>query len=172
MLLKRSPSGSVGFTLIEVVAVLIILGILTAVAVGRSMDSGAELVSQTDVIKSHLRYAQSRAMAMEEVWGIRSTGSGYYLFRVDTTNKITLPGEESDVISLADKGIDSMTVGTFSFDDEGNRWQMMDQKLYWIVQSSLMEKTPLPLLFLRDIFPDIGRRNLSTSQLMLLVYYE
>lgn len=119
MLLKRSPSGSVGFTLIEVVAVLIILGILTAVAVGRSMDSGAELVSQTDVIKSHLRYAQSRAMAMEEVWGIRSTGSGYYLFRVDTTNKITLPGEESDVISLADKGIDSMTVGTFSFDDEG-----------------------------------------------------
>jgi MSHA pilin protein MshC len=118
MVLKRFSSRSTGFTLIEVVFVLILLGILAAVAVGRQTDTNAELVSQTDVIKSHLRYAQSRAMAMEEVWGVNSTGSSYYLYSA-RSGKVHFPGENSTDIILADKGIASMTSGSFAFDETG-----------------------------------------------------
>ncbi|GAU08963.1 pilus assembly FimT family protein [Desulfoplanes formicivorans] len=118
MLLQRSSSRSDGFTLIEVVTVLIILGILAVVAVARSLDTNADLVSQTDVIKSHLRYAQSRAMAMEEVWGVNSTGTSYYLYSA-RSGKVRFPGEDSDDIILADKGMASMTPGSFAFDKTG-----------------------------------------------------
>jgi MSHA pilin protein MshC len=119
MLTKMTSRNSRGFTLIEIVAVLIMLGILAVVAVARSLDTDADLISQTDVIKSHLRYAQSRAMAMEEIWGVASTGTGYYLFRQNTSNTFRLPGEESDSISLSDKGLDSMTTGNFCFNRMG-----------------------------------------------------
>jgi MSHA pilin protein MshC len=104
--------------LIEVVTVLIILGILGVVAVARSLDTDADLVSQTDVIKSHLRYAQGRAMAMEEVWGVNSTGTSYYLYS-ESSGKVTFPGENAIDIILADKGIASMTSGSFGFDETG-----------------------------------------------------
>jgi MSHA pilin protein MshC len=124
MLSKMTSRNSKGFTLIEIVAVLIVLGILAVVAVARSLDSDAELVSQTDVIKSHLRYAQSRAMAMEEIWGVESTGTGYYLFRQNTSNRFRFPGEESDSISLLDKGLESMTRGSFCFNRMGRPVQL------------------------------------------------
>lgn len=109
-----------GFTLIEVVAVLLILGVLAAVAVARSVDSQAELTSQVDVIKSHLRYAQSRAMATEEVWGVTSTGATYYLFRDNDENqKVTFPGEDADVVTLSDKNITFMEKVKVTFDETG-----------------------------------------------------
>ncbi len=60
---KRTAFGQGGFTLIEVVAVLLVLGILAAFAAVRISDTGqSDLISQVDVIKNHLRYAQNRAM--------------------------------------------------------------------------------------------------------------
>jgi MSHA pilin protein MshC len=90
-----------GFTLVEVVVALIIMGIITALAISRLASNNVDLIAQTDVIKSHLRYAQSRAMNSSVIWGIRSSGSSYWLFRDgNASNKVALPGEDSDVVNL------------------------------------------------------------------------
>ncbi len=95
-----------GFTLIEVVAVLIILGIVSAVAVSRmsNMDD-YDLASQVEVVKNHMRYAQSRAMAGSSEWGIHFTSATtYYLFEgVGSTTQISLPGENSATVNLTAK---------------------------------------------------------------------
>ncbi|MEA4856797.1 type II secretion system protein [Solidesulfovibrio sp.] len=68
-----------GFTILEVVAVLLILGILAVVAVS-SMGSGSKAVAEADALRSVLRYAQSRAMADVYTWGVAVSSSGYTLF--------------------------------------------------------------------------------------------
>lgn len=102
---KTSRKG--GFTVIEVIAVLIIIGIVAAVAAVRISDrSTYDLVSQLEVVKGHLRYAQTRAMNSNTVvWGINFTNSTrYYLFQgTGSTTPVLLPGEENATIDLAAK---------------------------------------------------------------------
>lgn len=96
-----------GFTLVEVVVILLILSILTAVAVSRARDYNVEVRSGIDALKSHLRYAQTVAMnynpqAGEVVWGIKGSGSKYWLFQGTGQNediKILLP-EDSQFITV------------------------------------------------------------------------
>jgi MSHA pilin protein MshC len=96
-----------GFTMIEVIAVLIILGIVAAVAAVRmSGTSDYDLSSQVEVVKGHLRYAQTRAMNSNTVvWGIHFPDSThYYLFQgAGSTTPVLLPGEENAAIDLAAK---------------------------------------------------------------------
>ena len=111
-----------GFTLIEIIAVLVIVGIIAAVAATRVSDDGmnAELISQISVIKSHIRYAQSRAMATEDIWGVKSQGTTYFLFRNGESNKITLPGENSKQVTLSDKGVDFLDNFIITFNKMGS----------------------------------------------------
>ncbi len=76
-----------GFTLLEIIAMLVVLGILTAVAVSRINNFDAEVVTGADTLKAHLRYAQTMAMNSNPnapsdatVWGINCSGSTYWLF--------------------------------------------------------------------------------------------
>ena len=69
-----------GFTLIEVMSALIIIGIVSAIAVSRFGISDTELIIRSEVVKSHLRYAQLRAMNSESVWGISCDGNGLLAF--------------------------------------------------------------------------------------------
>ena len=72
-----------GFTLIEVVAVLLILSIgITVVASRMTGTNDNELIGQIEVIKSHLRYAQSKAMS--------STSSFWYIHFETTPARYTL----------------------------------------------------------------------------------
>nr|WP_144311533.1 prepilin-type N-terminal cleavage/methylation domain-containing protein [Desulfonatronospira thiodismutans] len=100
------PSPSRGFTMLEIVAVLVILGVLAAVAVNRFTDIGAKDVAAANTLKVHLRYAQLRAMGDVNDWGIEIEADTYTLVRdngnVPTGNSLPdlpgapyLPGEDS-----------------------------------------------------------------------------
>ncbi|MEA3437444.1 MAG: type II secretion system protein [Thermodesulfobacteriota bacterium] len=102
-----------GFTIIEVVAVLIVISIITAFAVGRVADNKPELIAQKEVLKVHLRYAQSRSMNSNDNYGIESNGNTYWLFRVSSANRVNFPGEQLDHIDLAALGLSlAMTDGS------------------------------------------------------------
>jgi prepilin-type N-terminal cleavage/methylation domain-containing protein len=81
-------SNRKGFTVLEVVAVLVIVGIITAVAVSRLVSNQNNLIAATDVLTSHLRLAQARAMSTSadnvntfSVWGVRFvSATQYHLF--------------------------------------------------------------------------------------------
>ncbi len=90
-----------GFTLLEIIIVLSILGILTAIAASHIGDSQADLITSTDTMKSHLRYVQSMSMnsAEDTIWGIRfikySKNAVYYPFSVTTATEKTQPWAEA-----------------------------------------------------------------------------
>ncbi len=101
------PAGgnSRGFTIIEIVAVLVILGILaaTAVSVVGSM-SAYQLTSQADTLKGHLRYAQMRAMNTDNIWGIAfqtaNSPNSYRIFNNIAGSTPAFPGTGSDTVTL------------------------------------------------------------------------
>nr|WP_211922121.1 prepilin-type N-terminal cleavage/methylation domain-containing protein [Desulfolutivibrio sulfodismutans] len=107
-----------GFTLLEVVAVLVLLGILASVAVARFADTNAETVAEAEIFKSHLRYAQLRAMGDIYPWTVTVGGGSYTL---STTNPSVgapvLPGESGATHSY-DGGV-TATAGTFTFNWRG-----------------------------------------------------
>ena len=117
-----------GFTLIEGIAVLIVLGILSAVVISRiTSTADVNLKAQTEVLKSHIRYAQFRAMNMKSndpaaigcnaSFGISISANSYFLFKdCALANKVILPGASSDTVSLPNVTL-SPTVITF--DDWG-----------------------------------------------------
>lgn len=113
-----------GFSLIEIIMVLVVLSIVSVVLATRLMDTSVELVAATDVIKTHLRYAQARAMGDNSVWGVSCDGVEYWLYNDgNIANRITLPGEDDDAIKITDdprwQNIDTVEAFTLSFDDRG-----------------------------------------------------
>ncbi len=109
-----------GFTLLEIILVLLIVAIVSSIVISRVVSGpDTDLISRIELIKSHLRYAQSRAMNTNVVWGIRSNNSIYWLFRDgNENNKVILPGEETDTLDLTAMGI-SMENFRLSFDSWG-----------------------------------------------------
>ena len=111
-----------GFTMIEIISVLVIIGILSAVAISK-MDSTDvyEVVMEIETMKTHLRYSQIRAMSHNEPWGIKiSKGTSYTLQKNDTTAPVNLPNKDS-ATHFFSKGI-SINPGNqvINFDDLGS----------------------------------------------------
>jgi len=95
---RRRFGGQGGFTLFEVIMVLLILGIITYFATARLFtDDRISQVSEVDLVKNHLRYAQARTMNTELDWGILfESANRYFLFRGDAPGvPVRLPGDES-----------------------------------------------------------------------------
>ena len=88
-----------GFTWIELIVVLVILGIISAVVVGSIMSSDTELAAQAEVIKTHLRYAQSRSMNSNTVWYIQFSSNSYSLYKKGDAVPKLLPGGDSPTIT-------------------------------------------------------------------------
>jgi MSHA pilin protein MshC len=118
-----SIKNNSGFTIIEVVAVLIVMSIITAFAVGRVADNKPELVAQKEVLKVHLRYAQSRAMNSNDNYGIQSdaTGHTYSLFKYNGASGVVIvnfPGEGANIdLSMLGLSMDADII--VSFDSRG-----------------------------------------------------
>ena len=56
--LKTSDDG---YSLIEVIVVMVLIIIISAIAISRTSDLSAGLVTQSDILRTHLRYAQTLA---------------------------------------------------------------------------------------------------------------
>jgi prepilin-type N-terminal cleavage/methylation domain-containing protein len=112
-----------GFTMIELVIVLIVMAIVAVFIASRASTSGNDLIAETDILKSHLRYAQIRAMNDSVPWGIHIPDAGSYVLyrdnKVDTDQM--LPGEKPGVQKHTFLGAVTVTSGvgtTYNF----NQW--------------------------------------------------
>ncbi|PKN65418.1 MAG: hypothetical protein CVU54_18845, partial [Deltaproteobacteria bacterium HGW-Deltaproteobacteria-12] len=93
-----------GFTLIEIIAVLILIGILGAVVFSRVTSTReVDLRVRAEQVKGHIRYAQMRAMNTTSATtgcnapvGMAAAAGKYYMFvNCDTNSKVVLPGADS-----------------------------------------------------------------------------
>lgn len=88
---------SKGFTFIEIITVLIIIGVLSAIAASKIIDIGAEEAAEAELLKTNLHYAQSKAMSqgLEEEWGILVSPSSYTLIKGNVQSSLNFPASES-----------------------------------------------------------------------------
>lgn len=128
MMEKRHGTGMTmpkrkGFTLIEVIAVLVVVAIIAAVVVSRGMSTDAvNLQAEVDTLKSHLRYAQY--LAMNDIppnqWGINVGGSSYTLVKFDggaQSSPYRLPNESAATHDFSPFSASAVTI---LFDEWGN----------------------------------------------------
>lgn len=117
---KRDRCGNnSGFTMIEIIAVLVILGIIAAVAVARIGSTlDYKVTVEKDIIKTHLRYVQLRALSDDKTWGMSFAGSAYTALRNGNVAPYNLPNESSPTHTLPD-GI-TVTGSTVTFDEWGS----------------------------------------------------
>ena len=104
---KGRFGGQGGFTLFEIIMVLLLLGLVSYFAATRLFsDDIPTQAAELELLKNHLRYAQSRAMNTERNWGlvfeIQPTGSippsKYWLYyENETGNRVSvrLPGDDT-----------------------------------------------------------------------------
>lgn len=110
-----------GFTLIEVIAVLIIMGIIAVVVLSRGYDRSIDVSTAASVLKNHIRFAQASAMKFNEPWSVRATGAIFAVRKNDTDlskTPVILPGEGEATVNLSNKYKVNMTM-TLYFDGKG-----------------------------------------------------
>ncbi len=108
-----------GFTTIEVIAALLLIAVLAAVVVSRMVDTSADLAAESEVVKAHLRFVQSRAMNADVSWGVRFDGNSYTMLTDGLTSSGLLPNENSSTHTLA-VGSVSASTNPVLFDEWGS----------------------------------------------------
>lgn len=117
-----------GFTLLEMIAVLVILGILTAVAVSRVGSNQNNLITQADTVKAYLRFAQLKALQDDvNAWSIAFTSASdtYYCTLLCTgtncpSTPIHLPSEDSNTHTFPAGIVVTSTPSTINYDSWGS----------------------------------------------------
>jgi prepilin-type N-terminal cleavage/methylation domain-containing protein len=119
-----------GFSFIEVIAVLVIIVIISAVVISKSGSFSTDLVSQTEILKTHLRYAQTMGMSgtdTSDIFGFNCAGGFYWMFKGTNpaNNIIMLPDDQQyntgndGKLDLGKKKIAIATAFTVYFDQRG-----------------------------------------------------
>lgn len=90
-----------GFTFIEIVCVLVLIGILGAVVATRTVDFDAGAIGGRQQIRNYIRFAQLMAMKSNTVCGVAFDGSAYWLFQDgDISDKISFPQNDGEDIAI------------------------------------------------------------------------
>ena len=126
-MLKHINTDNRGFTIIEIVVVLILISIIAATVFQRSISTEQlNFRIQFDKIQNQMRYPQSIAMKRSEWWGFSCDTNDYWIFtgtnETIVANRRQLPGQRDTLISLNDLGVTMDTGGnpfTVIFDPYG-----------------------------------------------------
>ena len=132
-----------GFTLIEITAVLVLMAIIAAYVIGRSVTTDqVDIVGQTDRLRNQIRFAQASAMKQSNrIWGIKSdtATNQYWLFSIEldeepgdtepdiepgdedlAANRRVFAGENNEIVAFGDLDLDDITPSfTLFFDRIG-----------------------------------------------------
>lgn len=130
----RARNSNAGFTVLEVVLVLVFISIFATVAVLRQPPTDVTLKAQMATLKSYVRYAQSRAINTETPWGIHfvsndDSGESWFWLFTDNypNNRRSLPGETENATRLA-TGVTLDPAGfTLCFDTWGRPGRLAGQ---------------------------------------------
>jgi MSHA pilin protein MshC len=127
--MKLSKINSPGFTMIELMAALLVLVIISALAIAHvsSVMNASSLNSEADVIKGHLRYAQAQSMNSTVNWGITFSNGSYTLF-TNPSSYVALLGTSNTAAPATANLPSGMTIsttgtGTVSFDSWGTPYK-------------------------------------------------
>lgn len=104
-----------GFTMIEVIVVLFIMAIVASYVLFRPSTSVNELVAEAEILKSHLRYAQIKAMNGDEneTWGIHlADAKNYIIYKNNAQATDILPGETAQTHTFPTEVSVTSGVGT------------------------------------------------------------
>ncbi len=119
-----------GFSLVEVIVALAIIAIVSTVIISRSGRFSTDLVSQTEILKTHIRHAQALGMTgadSNDIFGMRCDTAFYWMFKGTDpdVNIIMLPDDQryntgnDGKLDLAEKKIAIGTAFTVFFDQRG-----------------------------------------------------
>ena len=110
-----------GFTLVEGVAVLTLVAILTLVLASFAFDTTARVTGETAILSSHVRFVQALAMSINTATWSLSIGDGSYaMLRNGVTSPVNLPGENSATHTLPEGLRVVAGAGVLSFDEWGS----------------------------------------------------
>jgi len=115
----HSITQSRGFTLIELILVLLIVSILSIYAMIRFPGNGINLSAQTDQIVADIRHTQSLAINRGQRYRINFSSDRYWISNIDNTVSYIHPASGTSTI-LLDTGIALTTThGFLVFDGAG-----------------------------------------------------
>ncbi len=118
--MSRGKQVCRGFSMIELLAVLLLLGVLAVVIVPGLRTIGAGPVAEAERLRTHLRYAQSLALANNTAtWSVQINPGSYQLLRNGQPSPLPFPGEQGAVRTLADGVLVTAGTGLLTFDSLG-----------------------------------------------------
>jgi prepilin-type N-terminal cleavage/methylation domain-containing protein len=110
-----------GFTLVELIVVMLLLSLVALITFRGPVRTSAPLVSEENILRSQLRYAQSLALANNtDSWGISISSGGYTLQTNGATALLSLPGQDSAAYTFSSKVQVTQGIGVVLFDEFGS----------------------------------------------------
>lgn len=117
MILSKNNQG---FSLVELVVVIVVLAVLAATFLPRTSDRVINVNAQADMIAGEVRYVQSLAMTQGQRYYISSTSTTYGLFAVSGPVAIPHPATGSTTPIPLAAGITAvMSTPVIAFDGKG-----------------------------------------------------
>jgi len=118
--MRGQASARGGFSLLELVAILLLLGVLAVVIVPGMTNIGAGPAAEAERLRTNLRYAQSLAIANNTAsWGVQFNAGSYQLLRNGTPVASSWPGDSGAGHIVADGVRITAGAGLLEFDDLG-----------------------------------------------------